>query len=114
MPSALLRACLQPGCPAIQAGDWCQTHHRSRERGRQRFNFDVRRWYRTARWFALRARVLVEEPFCRACTAMGLVSDTTDVDHIVPHRGDPAKFWNRRNLQGLCHTCHSRKTQRGE
>ncbi|MCC7244019.1 MAG: HNH endonuclease [Acidobacteria bacterium] len=50
-----------------------------------------------------------------ACTAAGRpVADTTDVDHIVSHRGNPKLFWWRQNLQGLCHGCHSRKTQRGE
>ncbi|MGE0363355.1 MAG: HNH endonuclease [Vicinamibacterales bacterium] len=75
----------------------------------------MRRWYRTARWLRLRARVLAEEPFCPECAAAGRpVTDTTDVDHTTPHRGNPALFWDRRNLRALCHACHSRKTQRGE
>ena len=35
----------------------------------------------------------------------------TDVDHIVPHRGDPALFWDEENWQALCHSCHSKKTR---
>ena len=34
------------------------------------------------------------------------------VDHITPHRGDMRLFWDRRNWQGLCRPCHSRKTRR--
>lgn len=110
-----MRACAHPGCGAIQPGSYCEAHTRSRELGRGRWNFEVRRWYRTARWAALRARVLLEQPFCVSCQAEGRpIADTTDVDHIRPHRGTPALFWDRRNLQGLCHACHSRKTQRGE
>ena len=34
----------------------------------------------------------------------------TDVDHIVPHRGDPVLFWDQSNWQALCHSHHSIKT----
>jgi 5-methylcytosine-specific restriction protein A len=34
----------------------------------------------------------------------------TDVDHVVPHRGDRQLFWDTSNHQALCHSCHSRKT----
>jgi len=35
------------------------------------------------------------------------------VDHIIPHRGDLALFWDEKNnWQALCHRCHSRKTAR--
>lgn len=36
----------------------------------------------------------------------------TDVDHIVPHRGDPELLYDEANLQSLCHECHSKKTAR--
>lgn len=75
---------------------------------------DVRRLYRTARWTRLRAVVLSEEPVCRACLDAGRVTAGVDVDHIVPHRGDLRLFWDRENLQALCHACHSEKTARGE
>ena len=34
----------------------------------------------------------------------------TDVDHIIPHRGDKKLFWDSGNWQSLCHECHSRKS----
>lgn len=34
----------------------------------------------------------------------------TDVDHIVPHKGNHELFWDRDNWQALCHHCHSVKT----
>ena len=37
---------------------------------------------------------------------------TTDVDHVRPHRGDRALFWDKGNWQALCHVCHSSKTVR--
>ena len=36
----------------------------------------------------------------------------TDVDHIVPHRGDKTLFWDQGNWQPLCHRHHSSKTRR--
>lgn len=36
----------------------------------------------------------------------GKVVEATVVDHKVPHRGDLKLFWNRRNWQSLCKTCH--------
>ena len=40
----------------------------------------------------------------------GRYTKATDVDHIVPHRGDRDLFWDRNNWQALCHSCHSKKT----
>jgi 5-methylcytosine-specific restriction protein A len=37
-----------------------------------------------------------------------------DVDHIVPHRGDPKLLRHWDNLQSLCHRHHSLKTARGQ
>jgi len=41
------------------------------------------------------------------------VEPATDVDHVQPHEGDLMRFWQWDNLQPLCATCHSRKTQAG-
>lgn len=60
----------------------------------------------SARWRALRAQVLREEPLCRLCQAAGRVEAAIDVDHIDndSHNND------RANLQGLCKAHHSEKT----
>lgn len=34
----------------------------------------------------------------------------SEVDHIVPHKGDRGLFFGKSNLQSLCKQCHSRKT----
>jgi 5-methylcytosine-specific restriction protein A len=34
----------------------------------------------------------------------------TEVDHIIPHKGDMKLFWDSDNWQGLCKSCHSKKT----
>ena len=60
---------------------------------------------RTAVDRRLAARVLVEEPTCRRCHR----SPSVEVDHIVCVAAGGARG-ERRNLQGLCHPCHTVKT----
>jgi 5-methylcytosine-specific restriction protein A len=86
-------------------------HARARDAGRP--NADVRKLYTTDRWRRLRAQVLADEPLCVDSAARGVLEPSTTADHITPHRGDVALFWDRGNLQALCHACHSRKTQAG-
>jgi 5-methylcytosine-specific restriction protein A len=52
---------------------------------------------------------LAKDPWCAECMREGIYMAATEVDHIVPHRGDPIKFYTN-ELQSLCHICHSRKT----
>jgi len=109
---APLRACAVPSCPALVRTGRCPTHARQYER--QRPNADIRAWYHTSRWRRLRAIVLREQPLCVQCQAEHHVRAATEVDHITPHHGDVVLFWSRSNLQGLCSTCHARKTRSGQ
>lgn len=61
-------------------------------------------------WQQARAGYLAKHPLCVHCKASGRVTAATDLDHIIPHRGDKVLFWERSNWQGLCHPCHSVKT----
>jgi 5-methylcytosine-specific restriction enzyme A len=76
-----------------------------------------RRWYRTARWLALRLRILGRDhwtcqwPGChRSLAGKGMAV----VDHKVPHRGDEARFWDEGNLWALCKPCHDGAKARAE
>jgi 5-methylcytosine-specific restriction protein A len=113
MPIAPRRACLHPGCLAYaETVGRCATHAAPvlLEREQRRSRTPGRAWYFTPRWQALRRAVLRAEPLCRACHAAGIVRAGVDVDHIVAHRGDPRRFWDRENLQPLCKACHDAKT----
>ena len=108
-----MRLCPGLGCSTLVRKGRCPAHAVHVEQ--QRPNVDVRRLYRTVRWAKLRALVLAEQPLCADCLMEEVtLTPATDVDHIKPHRGDLTLFWSRANLQGLCHECHGRKTQRGE
>ena len=64
--------------------------------------YDTRRWRRESR------RFLQKHPLCRMCEQIGKTTLAVLVDHVVPHKGDVAKFWDQAgNWQSLCGTCHS-------
>jgi 5-methylcytosine-specific restriction protein A len=107
--------CAEPGCGVLVAGGRCAAHgSRSRVRLESPTYARAHRWYGSARWQRLRLEVLQAEPLCGRCRARGRTTPTVDVDHIVKHDGDADRFWNRRNLQGLCKACHSVKTASGQ
>jgi 5-methylcytosine-specific restriction endonuclease McrA len=58
------------------------------------------------RWRKARRVFLDQHPLCKMCQDHGIVRQATEVDHIVPHKGDPLLFWNVGNWQGLCYTHH--------
>ena len=63
----------------------------------------------TGAWEEARRAFLALHPFCAFCGYTATV-----VDHITPHRGDMALFWDRANWQPLCKPCHDRRKQRLE
>ena len=117
------RLCLHPGCPGRTShGAYCDRHRGSRER-MQRGNFRER-GYR-AGWDQAAAAFKREFPMCgqrpggekpvgSRCFDEGKATPAYAVDHIRPHRGDAALFWDRANLQSLCRSCHARKTACGQ
>lgn len=67
-----------------------------------------------SRWQRYREGFLRSRPLCADHMRMGQVVAASVVDHIVPHRGDQALFWDKGNHQSLCKTCHDRHKQRLE
>ena len=62
------------------------------------------------RWQKVRARYLAQHPLCNHCSTDTRPVVATQVDHVIPHKGNRALFNDPGNLQGLCHSCHSKKT----
>jgi len=60
-------------------------------------------------WEKERKAFLICHPGCVVCGAPATV-----VDHIIPHRGNTALFWDRYNWQPLCKDGHDRHKQRQE
>lgn len=62
------------------------------------------------RWQKLRKKFLEHNPLCVICAMKNLVKAAMVVDHIIPHKGNAELFWEQKNWQPLCTSCHSRKT----
>lgn len=61
-------------------------------------------------WQKARDGYLRKHPLCRMCTEQGVTKAAEVVDHIIPHKGDKALFWDSDNWQPLCKAHHDRKT----
>lgn len=68
----------------------------------------------TRRWKKARATFLARNPLCRRHEAKGQTVAASVVDHIIPHRGDMALFWDSENWQALCKPCHDSAKQAEE
>lgn len=101
------KVCSAIGCPslAIPGGRFCIPHQkevRAREWRNPVPRLDGAEWKRRSK------RFLREHPFC-ACGCGGWAEV---VDHIKPHKGDPALFWDEGNWQSLTKRHHDQKTAR--
>lgn len=79
----------------------------------------LRHLYSTARWARLRKKIFKRDKHKCQATGVGLVGGRKHphaavCDHIVPHRGDLALFWDENNLQSVCKEWHDREKQRLE
>lgn len=105
------RPCARVGCAALVVSGYCDackargagkdTRPSAAARG-----YD-RRWRDEQRPLVLRDQPLCADPYGRHGERPEMA---TEVDHIVPHKGNPGLRNARSNLQGLCKVCHARKT----
>lgn len=91
---------------------------RARDQARRQTN-EARRLYNTARWRALRLVILERDSWtCRQTGALLIgrapAPNSPVVDHIRPHRGDLALFWDPDNLQAVAKGWHDTEKQRQE
>lgn len=112
MPTAPLRFCAAPSCGQRVPRGYCPAHSRAKDRARP--NAGARLWYMRARWRRLRVQILQEQPLCPECHAEGQIRMATEVHHKLKHHGDEVLFYDRANLEGLCHFHHGQHTGRGE
>lgn len=94
--------------PVHRAAGWKPHEQQRKESGKS----STQRGY-GYKWQQFRAGHLKQHPLCVHCEREGRLVLATDLDHVVPHRGDPDKFWSG-PFQGLCASCHSKKTANGE
>lgn len=103
-----IRPCKHPGCPELTRDGWCDKH---KPKHRRHASADYHRWYSLPIWTKdLRPAQLLREPFCRECAKAGERVYATVVDHVIPFRGDWARFVDPANHQSLCKHHHDVKT----
>jgi 5-methylcytosine-specific restriction protein A len=105
--------CRRAGCGALlDSPGYCPQHTNSQRRAADAERKTSSERGYGYRWQKARHTYLKNNPLCVGCEKLGMVRAATEVDHIIPHRGDQALFWDTSNWQGLCKPCHSRKTAR--
>lgn len=110
MPRRSLSPCAAPGCPELTRDRRCPNHAPDSRTPDTRTSAAARGYDR--HWRRKRDAQLTREPICRTCLAEGRgPQPATQVDHITPKRDGGTDASD--NLQSLCATCHSRKTQAG-
>lgn len=113
MPVKSKRPCTYPGCGVLTMSGRCEAHkHVERERKQQ---YDKSRGSAhsrgyTSKWTQYSKDYRSRHPLCVECEKHGRLILADVVDHIIPHRGDMALFWDKSNHQGLCKRCHDIKT----
>lgn len=114
MPYAPKSPCRKRGCPSLATnGGYCSEHQALVQRpyhdvykGKTKDRGYGGKWQRARRSY------LQMYPLCAECLRQDRLVEATVVDHVVPHRGDMALFWNSDNWQSLCKQCHDSKTAR--
>lgn len=109
-PQRAKRPCKVSSCKDFAAnGGYCDQHQdRIRKKDRERGTAHQRGY--DAEWERERTKYLEEHPLCVDHKRRGFIEVATVVDHIIPHKGDKALFWDKNNWQSLCESCHNRKT----
>ncbi|MED1801704.1 HNH endonuclease signature motif containing protein [Brevibacillus porteri] len=108
MASKAKRPCSEIGCRELTTERFCQDHKRQDD---QRRGSAAQRGY-DARWRSAREAYLRQHPLCVDCMKDGKAMAASVVDHIVAHKGDKRKFWDRSNWQVLCKKRQDQKTVR--
>jgi 5-methylcytosine-specific restriction enzyme A len=114
MPIRAPRTCKRPGCwYTATHGRYCDEHKRYDEQLEQSYRDSnpLRVLYQTAKWKVCRAIVLARDPICVECKrAAATQADHKERAQTIARLYGIAEFFNPARCQGLCKSCHSRKT----
>jgi len=114
VPISAKKPCTTPACTALVQNGKCAAHQTQarqaddRRRGNSYQRGYTRKWQEASKGY-LRVHPMCE---CAECKAAPAPLRAVVVDHIEPHKGDMAKFWDRNNWQAMAKVCHDKKTAR--
>ena len=110
-PKRPLRPCSYPGCPnLVEGGGSCPEHAKQEQRQQDKQRGTAAQRGYGYRWQKARESYLKRHPLCVECVKQGRIVPATAVDHVIPHKGNQALFWDVNNWQSLCKRCHDAKT----
>ena len=114
MPYKPNTLCRHAGCGRIaEENGYCKAHqYHAKQAGYVR-DKSVQGMY-THKWSKTSKDYLADHPWCEDCAKRGVYTVGTEVHHKIKHRGNTTLFWQRDNCVGLCTSCHSIRTRRGE
>lgn len=119
MANKALKFCGHPGCSELVTTGYCEAHQAERDiklkeqsRAREVNRPSSHERGYDGKWRKARKAYLHKHPLCVECLKDGKLTPATVVDHIIPHKGDKQKFWDKTNWQSLCKSHHDRKTAR--
>lgn len=112
VPTAPLRVCSFAGCAERVPKGRCAAHQRQQRALERRHYAGTPGVNYGRKWRKARERYIAEHPLCVDCITDGKVTPTDVIDHIQPHEGNAALFWDETNWQSLCFAHHSIKTAR--
>jgi 5-methylcytosine-specific restriction enzyme A len=107
----LKKFCGKQGCWKLTQGRYCAEHEQVVQQNDKGRGTAAERGY-DHKWRKAREAFLYKHPLCVHCDRVGQIEAATVVDHIVPHRGNKALFWDQTNWQPLCKRHHDIKTAR--
>lgn len=111
MPTKARKYCKEPQCGSYAVTDgYCEAHYETHIQEYRREYKAYEKWYSRSIWQKIKANQLQKEPLCVQCLKIGKYVSATEVDHVIPHKGNWTLFADKCNLQSLCKSCHSRKT----
>lgn len=73
-----------------------------------------RKLYKSKVWTKGRLVFLANNPLCTRCQAKGRITRATVVNHIKPHKGDLALFYDTSNFEAVCAPCHDGPIKQAE
>lgn len=126
MPYRAKRECKHGGCRVLTDASYCPVHAAAREKEREALakQYPSHGWNRGERvkltaaqrgygaaWQRISQHYRSVHPYCALCLEKGRYVLAQVVDHIQPHRNNDVLFWDMDNLQGLCKSCHARKSR---
>lgn len=111
MPNAPLRMCNEVGCPNKVLKGYCERHRKDRyKQHNAERDKEAQKDYQSRRWREASERFRKENPLCCMCEEEDIVTPSEVTDHKIPI-ADGGSFWDKKNWQALCRSCHNRKTR---